>query len=220
MEERIMARNSKIIEEQMIEQMEESLAFGKKLIENELDTGIFDIIVKPLVKAFYQYWSDNDARLGTLQQIKITLDCGKLLLQNGITKEKFEKTIEEYFPTYLKGDQTSRQCRKNHKNYKKLVEITKQIFISQVQELLIFLQVKEEVNTYEELTVAAMKTKERAFEALMHQLNYNEEAIDVVADDPSILKVPAGKNIIVKVLHKGFEETKKELIQNINDWFK
>jgi len=212
-------RNYRIIEGRMKEQMEESLAFGKKLIEKELDVGLFNFIVKPVIKTFYDYWSENDARQGTLQQIKVALDCGKILLNNGATKENFEKLIEDYFPKYLEGDQTSRQCKKNHKNYTKLVEITKDTFISQIQELVFFLQVQKDVKNYEELTVAAMKSKETAHDALMRQMNYNDEAIKIVEKDPSILKIPTGRNIILKILRKGFDETKKELLQNIEDWF-
>ncbi|MHA1490846.1 MAG: hypothetical protein ACTSRI_14525 [Promethearchaeota archaeon] len=212
----ILERNSRIIEEQMISQMEDSLEFGKKLIDKELDAGLLNFIVKPILKTFYQYWSDNDARVGVLQQIKITLECGKILIKNGHTEENFDKVIEEHFPDYLKGDQTSRQCKKNHKNYKKLEEITKQTFITQVQEVIMFLQVKEDVKTYDDLCRSALKTRERAYEALSRQLDFNDDAIQIVEKDPSILTIPTGKKIILKVLRKGFQETKKELINNLN----
>jgi len=155
----------------MIAQTDEALAFGKKLVDSELNAGIFDFIVKPVLKTFYSYWSVHDAREGTLKQIKITLDCGKLLLEDG---EILDELIEANFSRYLNGDQTYRQCKTRHKNYNKLVEITKKIFTSQIQESTILLRIKEDVDTYEDLCRVGFKSKEKAFDSLMQQLDYNE----------------------------------------------
>ncbi|MHA1293604.1 MAG: hypothetical protein ACTSQJ_13175 [Promethearchaeota archaeon] len=213
-------RNYRIIEKTMISQMERSFEIGRKLIDSELDAGLFNFVVKPIVKTFYNWWTDKDARTGTLQQIKITLDSGKELLNNGNSEEKFGKIVEENFPLYLKGDQTYRQCKKNHKNYKKLKEITKQCFITQLKETIELLKInKENVNSYDDLCKEVFKTKENAFESLIQQLNYNEEGIKIVESDPTILKIPTGRKIIVKTLRKGFEITKKELIENLNQTF-
>jgi len=213
-------RNYKIIQQSMINQMERSFQIGKKLIDTELDAGLLNFIVKPVVKAFYSYWTDTDARQGTLEQIRVTLDCGKELIMNGNLKSKdaFEKAVEKYFPIYLKNDQTYRQCRKNHSNFKKLVEITKDCFITQVEETLAFFQVdKTDIETYDDLCREVFKSKEDAFQSLMRQLDYNEAGIIIVEKDPNILKIATGKNIIVKTLRKGFEITKKELIEGLEN---
>ena len=213
-------KNYKILEQRMIEQMEISLNFGKSLIESELDAGVLNFVLKPIVKSFYKYWSDKDAKVGTLEQIRVTLTTAKKLLQNGdISKESFEKAIDSNFPTYLENDQTDRQCKKTHKNYHNLREITKKCFITQVEESILFLSVKEEVKDYSELSRATFKTKEKAFQALMRQLDYNEEGIAIVEQDDTILNVPTGKNIILTVLRKGFEKTKKKLIEDLDDIF-
>ncbi len=212
-----MQRNYKIVEEKMISTTDLSLNYGRELIETELDAGAFNFIVKPIVKAFYKHWSDNDARVGTLKQIKIALDSAKTIIENGeITKDKFYETINKNFPDYLENDQTDKQCNKNHKDYERLKEITKKSFISQVEECILFLNIKEDVKNYNELSRAAFKTKEKAYEALKRQLDYNEDGIAIVEQDDSILNVPVGKNIIISVLRKGFEETKKSLIEELD----
>ena len=212
-----MQRNYKIVEEKMISTTDLSLNYGRELIETELDAGAFNFIVKPIVKAFYKHWSDNDARVGTLKQIKITLDSAKMLVENGeITKDEFDETINKNFPNYLENDQTDKQCKKDHKDYEKLKAITKKSFISQVEECVLFLNIKEDVKNYDELSRAAFKTKEKAYEALKRQLDYNEDGIAIVEQDDSILNVPVGKNIIISVLRKGFEETKKSLIEELD----
>lgn len=211
-------RNYKILEQRMIDQMELSLNYGKNLIDNEVKAGVLNVIIKPIIKSFYKYWSEKDARVGTLEQIKITLNAAKELVNNGVnSKEKFDKIIDENFPLYLKNDQTDRVCKGNHKNYKLLKEITRKCFISQVEESLLFLNVKkDDIQTYNELSVATFKTKEIAYPALMRQLDYKEEGIQIVSQDDSILKIPVGKKIILNVLKKGFDLTKKQLFEDLD----
>jgi hypothetical protein len=201
----------------MISQTDLSLGYGRKLIDTELDAGAFNFVVKPIVKTFYKHWSDNNARVGTIKQIRLALDSAKYLIENGeITKERFDDLINKNFPEYLENDQTNKQCRKNHKHYKRLKEITKKSFISQVEECILFLNIKEDVKDYDELSRAAFKTKEKAYEALKRQLDYNDDGIAIVEQDDSILNVPTGKNIIVTVLRKGFELTKEKLIEELD----
>ena len=210
-------RNYKIVEEKMISQTDLSLGYGRELIDSELDAGALNFVVKPIVKAFYKHWSDNNARVGTIKQIEIALESAKTLVVNGeITKEKFDDIIEKNFPSYLENDQTDKQCKKNHHRYRELKEITKNSFISQVEECVLFLNIKEDVKNYEELSRAAFKTKEKAYEALIRQLDYNENGIAIVEQDDSILNVPTGKNIIVSVLRKGFEKTKSTLLEELD----
>jgi len=213
-------RNYKILEKRMIEQMEMSLSYGESLIETELDSGVFNVVVKPIVKAFYKYWSDKDAKVGTLEQIRVTLDSAKEFIKNGDgSKEQMDKIINRNFPIYLKNDQTYIQCKDTHDNYNKLKEVTRKCFITQLEETILFFNVKDVVKDYSELSRATFKSKERAYQALKRQLDYNEEGISIVEQDDSILKVPLGKNVILKVLRAGFEMTKEKLIEELDEIF-
>lgn len=214
-------RNYKFLEEKMMEHMDVSLEFGRELIEEELDAGVLNILVKPVVRSFYQIWSSNHARTGTIEQIKITLDSAKELICNGeFNQAKFDKVIKKNFPIYLKNDQTDQQCFHHHKNYPKLEEITRQSFITQVEESMLLLNVKEDVKSYDELSKAAFKTREKALKALQRQLDFNDQGIAILEEDDSILKVLAGKHVIMKVLRKGFEKTKEFLISDLFKIFK
>jgi hypothetical protein len=215
----IIERNYQILEKRMIEQTDISLNFGKSLIETELDTGILNVVVKPIVKAFYKHWSDN-AKAGTLVQIRVTLDSAKEFIINGDgSKELLDRIINKNFPEYLKNDQTTIQCRPKHRNYQKLKEVTKKCFITQVEESILFLKVDKEIKDYSDLSKATFKTKEDAYKALKRQLDYNEEGIMIVERDDSILNVLLGKDIIIKVLRKGFELTKQKLLEELDEIF-
>ena len=217
-------RNYRILELKMIDQMEEALGYGKDLINKELDAGFLNFLIRPVIQSFYNYWCDNDVRVGTIQQIKVTLDCAKLLLNNNEKGEKregekFENLIEQNYLNYLKGDQTFRQCKKNHKNFEKLKKNAKEAFQTQVQEAILFLGVTDDSNTYDNLVKSVFKTKEKALFSLTRQLNFNDMGIKVVEQDSTILKMPTGRNIIVKVLRKGFEKTKEDLIKRLDHIF-
>ena len=203
----------------MIQQMEQSLKLGRKLIDTELDTGILNFIVRPIVKAFYDYWAQHDARKGTLKQIDITLDAGKQLLLNGSSEESFNRIVEEFFPKFLKGDQVTYQCSKKHRNYEKLKENSRETFINYLREVKTFLSVEEHVNDYTDLAKGAFKSKEIATKNLKKQLEFTERGISIIEEDPSILSLPTGKKIIVKSLRKGFEESKKDFFKGINETY-
>ena len=211
-------RNYRIIQQRMIEQMENSIALGRKLVDTELDTGLLNFIIKPLVKTFYDYWT-NDVRSGTIRQIKITLESGKKLLLNNNSNEVFNEVINEDFPKYLKADQTSRQVTKGHKNYKRLKQVAKETFMNYLKEVIKLLNVDDDIEDYGDLCRAAFKTKEIAEKNLMKQLDFTEEGIKIIEEDPSILKLPIGKRIIVKALRKGFEQTKVDFKNALEDTY-
>jgi len=212
-------RNYQLVKERMIEQMENSLALGRRLIDTELDTGLLNFIIKPIVKSFYDYWANNEAKSGTLKQIKITLEAGKQLVLNGITDQNFNNIIEQNFPKYFKNDQTSRMGNSGHKNFERFKQNAKETFTSYLKELVKLLEVPDDVENYGDLCRVAFNSKELAEENLMRQLEFTEKGIKIVEEDPSILKVPVGRKIIVKALRRGFELTKKEFIEAINDTY-
>ncbi|MHA1256001.1 MAG: hypothetical protein ACTSPS_10435, partial [Promethearchaeota archaeon] len=79
------------------------------------------------------------------------------------------------------------------------------------------LKVKDNVETYEDLCrVGFTYSKEKASFSLNRQLDYKHEAIKIVERDHAILKVPTGKNIVVRVLRKGFERTKYLLLHRLD----
>ena len=212
-------RNYKIVEKRFIEQMETSLSHARTLIDSELDAGVFNFIVKPIVKSFYDHWT-NGAKKGTREQIRLALDSAKELVTNGNnSRENFDKIIEKNFPSYLDNDQTNIQTRRQHKNYKLLKDVTKKSFISQVEECILFLKVKGDIKDYQELSRITFGEKEIAYQALKRQLDLNDEGIKIVESDDTILKIPVGKNVIIKVLRTGFEHTKKDLIDNLDNIF-
>jgi len=203
----------------MIEQMEKSLELGRKLIDTELDTGLLNFIIKPIVKTFYDYWAKNEARSGTLKQIYITLDSGKQLLLNGKNKESFNKIIEKNFPKYFEGDQTSRQCSSSHRNYERLSKMAKRTFKNYLKEVVKLLEIEDDVDNYGDLCRAAFPSKEIAEQNLMKQLEYTDKGIQIVEEDIGILKIPMGRKIIVKALRHGFQLTKKEFITALNETY-
>jgi len=203
----------------MIQQMENSIKMGRKLIDTELQAGILNFIIKPLVKIFYDNWAKNDIRDNTLKQINLTLDAGIELLKNGDNEDNFDRIFNKSLPKYIEADQTSLQCSKRHKNYNKIIEIAKGTFLNYLKEVVKLLDVKDNVEDYGDLCRVAFKSKELAEQNLMKQLNFTDRGIKVVEEDLSILRIPIAKRIIVKALRKGFEQTKREFSNALNDTY-
>ena len=208
-------RNYKLLEKQIIKTIDNKIDFGKKLIDMELSSGIFDVIVKPIVQSFYNFWS-NDARKGILQQIKIVLGQAKILLDEQIDDEKFKIENEKAFIEYLKGDQLSRACNKVHENYQELKTILKDVFLFQIKESKLLLSVKTDVDDYNGLIKAAFHTKEDAHDTLTKQLDSYDECMNIIGKDLSILAFPAGRKRIFKVLVKGSEESRKSFLKDLD----
>ena len=212
-------RNYKIIREKMIEQMEDSIRLGRTLIDTELDAGIFNFVVRPIIKSFYDYWSKHDARSGTLKQIQVTLETAKEVINDGVTEDSINLIIEKSFPIYLQGDQTFRQSSKRHKNYKRLKEIAKKTYLNYLKQVISLLEVEDNVQDYADLCVHAFSSKEETTKILTKQLDYTDESIRIVEEDLTILNITIGRKIIIKALRKGFELKKKEFINGINDTY-
>jgi len=204
----------------MIDVMERALEFGNTLIETELNLGVFDVLAKPLIKSFYNYWKNNDAKEGTLLQIKTTLESAKYLCIHGNgSKEKFDEVVKQNFLSYLKGDQVYRQCKQKHKNFKNLTEIVKWAFISQLEESMMLLKVKDEVDDYNSMVRSAFKTKEEAYNVLVKQLDFTDDSIKIIEKDLSILKILTGKKMLIKTLRKGYDQTRINMINNLDHIF-
>ena len=198
--------------------MHSSLEYGKSLIDSELDTGLLDIIIKPIIKTFYNYWSNNDAKQGTLEQISLTLNCGRKLASNGLDSSiTLETLVEENFPQYLKSDQLSRYCHATHKNFKQIKQIVKDTFSHRIKESVMLFKVQDEVESYDDLVKAAFTNKEDARATLVKQLDFTSNAISIIEKDTSILKLPTGKKLLIKTLRKGFNETRQNLESNIDN---
>lgn len=209
-------RNISLFKQQLIETIDNRLAFGKKLIDAELKSSPFDIIIKPIVSAFYDVYS-NDARKGIIKQIDIIIKCGKMFIEKETNEGIFNKEVEKMFPEYLKGDQLSNMCKKSHKNYSKLNAIIKEVFISQIKESIIMFRVNEDIDDYNSLIRAAFKTKEEAYRTLITQLNFYDECLRIMERDLSILTFPTGRRRIFTVLKRGSEESNRDFIKTLDE---
>jgi len=209
-------RNISFFKKQLIETIDNRLAFGKKLIDAELKSSPFDIIIKPIVNAFYDVYS-NDARKGIIKQIDIIIKCGKMFIEKEKNEGIFNTEVEKMFPEYLKEDQLSNMCKKSHKNYSQLKAIIKEVFISQIKESIIMFKVNEDIHDYNGLIRAVFKTKEEAYRTLITQLDFYDECLRIMERDLSILTFPTGRRRIFNVLKRGSEESNRDFIKTLDE---
>lgn len=209
-------RNISLFKKQLVKTIDNRIAFGKKLIEAELKSSAFDILVKPIVNAFYEVYS-NDARKGIINQIEIIVKCGIKFIKKEENEGEFNAEVERMFPEYLKGDQLSGMCKKSHENCPKLKAVLKKVFIQQIKESMILFKVKEDINDYNGLIRAAFRTKEEAYKTLIAQLNSYDDCLRIMEKDLSILTFPAGRRRIFNVLKRGSDESNRDFIKNLDE---
>jgi hypothetical protein len=221
-------RNQELIKKRLEWQLEISLEKGRFSIDKEL-SGLFNILIKPLVKKFYEQVARKSMEEGSRKQIDVTLAASIEVamridddVDNNIQKS-IDDVANKYFLKYLVGDQTSRQLKKRHKNYGWVLENTKKVFKNQIEPLIKLLRCEsehnlsgEKITTYDDLAVATFKEREITRKALTNSLKLMDEGLKKIEQDPSILDLPVGRNILLKILRTGFQETWAELEAEID----
>ncbi len=121
---RYLDRNSELVRNRLIKQIDISLDKGNKFIDKELSSSLY-ILVKPVIKLYYTQVKRKDMESGSYKQIDLCLNAAKDVLVEGIT---LDTAVSRYFHPYLKADQTSQTLKKTHQNYSKLVANQKETY--------------------------------------------------------------------------------------------
>lgn len=208
-------RNYEIVKKQFAKTIDHRIAYGKELIDDELSSSLLDVIAKPIVQAFYKSWS-KDSRKECLEQVDIVLKSARELLNN---ETALDDIFEEnsIFENYLKGDQFAKMSNKKHENYPKLIAILKSVFVSEIKSSAILIQIKDDVKDYNALVRAAFTNKTEAHNALIEQLDFYDQCLNLLKEDLSMLKFPSGKKRIFKVMQVGAQESRKEFLRDLED---
>ncbi|MHA1820831.1 MAG: hypothetical protein ACTSU2_00790 [Promethearchaeota archaeon] len=206
-------RNVQFIKERMEKQIKDSLSRGNSYIDRELQNPLF-FLIRPAIKAFYNNITKPQLERGSKNNLKLCLEVAKEKIIN--PEIDLDELIDKYFNQYLKGDQTASALNKKHPNYPWFVENTRRIFKAQIIPLIKMLKCEEPASNYDELSVKTFKTPEIARKTLSEQLDLMYDGIKKIESDMSILNLPVGRDILINVLKKGFQDTRKELIGDID----
>ncbi|MHA1585029.1 MAG: hypothetical protein ACTSWL_07220, partial [Promethearchaeota archaeon] len=142
----------------------------------------------------------------------------RLMILEDIEAEspKFYQRMEQKFPSYLKNDQTWRQCKPNHPNFPRLVENLRNTFIAQLLSIMALLNVEKELNDYHALCRNAFKTADSCKKLLKMQTDAMLHGQEIIAEDLSILNIHIARDIIFRVLQKGFRQRIEQFDKDID----
>lgn len=213
-------RNIEILRQHLFKQMKASLNIGSELIEKEM-TGL-SILIKPIVKAFYATLVKKDLENGTIKSINGILKMARDMILDGVEEdsEEFQRRLDEKFPAYLKNDQTGRQCKHSHSNFPKLAENLKTSFEWQVRPTMRLLSVNEpNITCYADMCKVAFKTPEVCKEVLMKQISAMDFGLQVIQKDLSILDIPTARDMIFRVLRRGFDRKTADFVNEVDSFF-
>ncbi|MHA1338544.1 MAG: hypothetical protein ACTSRZ_02965 [Promethearchaeota archaeon] len=211
--EKILKRNEEYIRKRLLKQIDVCLSKGNKYIDEELSNPLL-FAIRPIVKTFYNYGARGELEKGSINNMEICIKAALDAINNN--DRDLDEIIDKYFEEYFKNDETAKYCNKNHRNFKWLRENTRETFKYQVKPLIDMLKCMDEARNYEELSVKTFKTADNARKALSMQLDSMERGLKKIEEDISILNIPAGRDLILKILKKGFKDTKQELIGDID----
>src|SRR5271157_127651 len=211
-------RNYHIIEERMKIQADVSLRFGEQLIDEEFKGGLSSLILRPTVKIFYSYYARKNLKAAAIKQLYVVLNTAKDLVLAEKTPEDpdFDEFIRQNSSEYIKNDSTVLYCKKNHRNFKTLIENVREGFIFQVNNNYKLLGVETDVDGYVALCRQVYENREQAREVMYAQMGIVGRGISIVESDQSILDVPVAKGLILRVLRNGFEQTLAQFLRDID----
>ena len=203
-----LGHNCALLRAHLFRQMHESLDIGAKLIEAEMQG--LSMLLRPVVSSFYRNVLQKDMERSTRKLVNGMIKFAASFIRDDIKtgSDEFHKRLLAKFPGYLKNDQTGRQCKQTHPNFPRLEENLKQTFEAQILGMLPILQVDTDVpiKNYPDLCRAAFKNADECKTLLNLQTDAMLRGQAIIGEDLSILNIIAARELIFRVLQKGFTQ--------------
>ncbi len=214
----IMARNEGLIKNHLMAQIDTSLDVGAEALSEEL-TGA-SILLRPMLKGVYDTIVRNELKNSTKKIINGIIKMCKQMVDEDVEdgSEEFNRRLDEKFPAYLKIESTGQQCRKNHRNFPLLKENLRKTFEWQVRPVMKLLQVEKDAREYADLCRATF-CRDELKQTLEAQTTSMLNGIEIIEQDKSILKLPAGKDLFLRVLRKGFDRKVEDFKFEIDQFY-
>jgi hypothetical protein len=213
----ILDRNWAILHEKLVAEMNDSLEFGNQLIDEEMHG--LSSLARPIVKAFYAMLVKKDLEDGTLKNINGVMKISRKMIEENIEEDsdQFYAILKEKFPIYAKNDQTSRQCKHDHKNFPTLLENLKLTFEWEIRPTMRMLKVDDpDITGYHSMVVKTFPNAEECKEVLRKQLDYMQYGLKVIQQDMTILNIPTARDFIFRILTKGFARKTDQFMNDID----
>ena len=213
--------NCTLLRAHLFRQMHESLSIGAQLIEAEMNG--LSMILRPVVSSFYRNVLQKDMERSTRKLVNGMIKFASALIRDDIKpgSDEFRRRLKAKFPGYLKNDQTGRQCKRSHPNFPRLEENLKQTFEAQILGILPILQVEVDmpIKNYPGLCRAAFKNAEECKALLNLQTDAMLRGQAIIKEDLSILNIIAARELIFRVLEKGFAKKIQDFNRGIDNIF-
>ncbi|MBD3228205.1 MAG: hypothetical protein GF329_08445 [Candidatus Lokiarchaeota archaeon] len=219
-------KNTNIVREELIEQMDIGLKNVNKLLGKMFGTGISGWILNPIAKLIYKIMLSDEIKDKTKNQIDIILECADLYRSglNGGSKvsvdkeELLDRIIEEHFEDYKDNDQSFHHCKKKHESYPTIVKIMKEVFRSRIEPAKKLLT--SEGATYSELARDAF-SKEEAVSNVDREFDATEELLDILKENLDVMNVPSFiRRRILKIMIEALDKTKDQIYGRIDEIYR
>ncbi len=210
--------NCTLLRAHLFRQTHESLSIGAEIIESEMKG--LSMLVRPVVSSFYRNVLQRDMERSTRKLVNGMITFAAALIRDDIKvgSDEFHRRLKAKFPGYLKLDQTGRQCKRSHPNFPRLEENLKDTFEAQILGTLPILQANmdEPIKNYPDLCRAAFKNAEECKTSLNLQTDAMLRGQAIIKEDLSILNIVVARDLIFRVLEKGFAQKIEDFNRGID----
>nr|MDO8115726.1 hypothetical protein [Candidatus Sigynarchaeota archaeon] len=195
-------KNAYLIKREFIRELDKGLGKIKKLISKTYSS----LLINVPSNVFYSLYFRGGVRNHVLNQIKISLRMAIEYDGNNLNA-----IVDKYKDEYLSHDLISLNCRREHRSFKELQEITVNNLYSRIP--ILHALINSRGGDYNDLVKNAFHAEEEVRRVLEIQLIFIDQWIDLIAEDKSILMspklfgvgLPIDTDVIFKIILETYE---------------
>jgi predicted DNA-binding transcriptional regulator AlpA len=189
------------------ERFKEEINLASKHLENFILKKYFGGL-RILFRAIFSTYSRHLKKVAFTQ-----LDLLFETLERRLTKKLLQQL--------LAYDATSVYLKAKHKNFPKIQKIIKKNlrYLRKSIKRMVDSGLREGAKNYDEIARAAYPRPSQAKKVLGRGIKVSEEIFQIIQKDPSIIKVPIGKKLVLKIFEEAIEYTKRRMEKSLQETY-
>jgi len=215
--EELVDRNEAFVREHLKRHLNILLSNAVRLMDDILSGALW--VLRGPARLFFYPFVKIHMRRSAVKAIDFLMELVRRLALDGIKvdSDKFDEIVEEEFPKWLDNDHIIQYCRKRHKNFERIKDISKLGFKWQVIPMLKFVSNPEEgLKQYPDLCRSTYKKPEDCQYDLDQQLVAIKDGLAVAGEDVSIYDIPLFKQLFHENLIKLFSNMTSDFHEDID----
>ena len=206
-------KNFKIIRERLDYELE----LGFKYVDNKvahLYSGVFGLLVNPIVKFFYTFIARDAIVKRARKQLDVIFQCA-----GEYDGRNLDKIVDEHFEEYLQTEEVYIRGNRNHPKFREVKKLEREVFKGRLEPIAMLLDGDGE--TYEELTRSIFPKRGEAEKYCWKQFELADKLIQMVKGERNLVRIPSViRTEVFAILDSGYAFAKKTLKEQLDGTYK